>query len=762
MQPPPARESNQHPIANGKLFVGLALVAAAIGSLPLWSRLGRNLEYEATLIITVATVICMPLCLISARLRQCYHLVWQDPTTRRRLLGWQICGGPLLLALPGLLYHQLDYCPCSQESFWLWFAINVYPTWILLQAWLLLLCCVKTLRQSFLKLYGCHILLWVLSFVILASTMWFEPQKRLTSLVWGFLHGPIYDDYLPIDHGVTLKRTAHLILGLWVICLPFISKRWRSLAIIVASITTGLVWLPANRFPSQWHGNKHLQELLPLQQTGDGYTLFHNNKDPKAIAKLSAAIRFHIAEIKEILAPGPFPDIAIYAYPDSRTKKLWFGGGGTDVADVYTPSIHITGTALPHPTLRHELVHALASEIAFHGLGFHPNMAFTEGLAIAIAPRKRNLSLDQAARELLNSKRLPEPEKLFSPRFWEISGPRAYTAAGSIIHYLIQNYGQATINKLYSGSSFADTLGTNTSTLIGNWQSYLAAQADDETFALEAEALYRHPGLMGAVCPHTKALYQDGQRGDPYDRWRLPRWLNSARDYERWLLTLDPSDKRPQIRLWQRQIKTLLKSGGDYQGRLNSWIAMIEDLRQWPPQTLEDITLNLLLGDIKRLTTNRYEALGHLKQIQDLAATKSIGASNLRLVFAKLEIEAIFANEPDKAQEWRKFLAGFSTQMPATPDLDHQPWLLKYLHLRNQPKQITDTSLQNYLTIRPPNHLPQTFAVEWYQLLATNLKNRGYDQSAAQGLKELANLSQPGAKAYWQLEARRLAFESQP
>ena len=45
--------------------------------------------------------------------------------------------------------------------------------------------------------------------------------------------------------------------------------------------------------------------------------------------------------------------IDIYAYPDARLKKLWFGGGATDVTDVVTPGVHITAGGRRATNQRH-------------------------------------------------------------------------------------------------------------------------------------------------------------------------------------------------------------------------------------------------------------------------------------------------------------------------------------------------------------------------------------------------------------------------
>src|SRR5690606_30180103 len=137
----------------------------------------------------------------------------------------------------------------------------------------------------------------------------------------------------------------------------------------------------------------------------------------------------------QVLAISEHPHIWIYVYADGRLKKTLFGAGETDVTDVYTPTVHITAESFPHSTLRHELVHALLSSHAPFGLGFHPNIAITEGFAEALAPRIRTLDLDVASAALISTGKLKNMENLFSPLFWLESGERSYTAAGSFLRY---------------------------------------------------------------------------------------------------------------------------------------------------------------------------------------------------------------------------------------------------------------------------------------------------------------------------------------
>src|SRR5262249_264444 len=128
-----------------------------------------------------------------------------------------------------------------------------------------------------------------------------------------------------------------------------------------------------------------LRAALEAETTGEKAASAAETGVPLKIQRLHRDAQFHVNELRKLwgAAGQNGPQVEMYVCQWDDGKKVWFGGGSTDVTDVYTPTVHITGEAWPPPTLRHELVHALASGVAYHGLGFHPNMAFTEGLAVA-------------------------------------------------------------------------------------------------------------------------------------------------------------------------------------------------------------------------------------------------------------------------------------------------------------------------------------------------------------------------------------------
>ena len=67
-------------------------------------------------------------------------------------------------------------------------------------------------------------------------------------------------------------------------------------------------------------------------------------------------------------------------------------------------------------------------------------MAITEGIAVALAPEGRKISLHQSAGNLLKKGHTLEVESFMNPWFWGKSPKRSYTLAGSFILFLIDNF----------------------------------------------------------------------------------------------------------------------------------------------------------------------------------------------------------------------------------------------------------------------------------------------------------------------------------
>lgn len=734
------------------LLVSYLLAAAA----PLATAVGANLEYEYALAAAAVVLLLVPLVAV-------YQPVsWaprdEDGQFAVAIPGellWTFVVAPAVAGGVAFLMFVLGKCPCSKSGFGFWMAVTYVPAVILAHAAHYALLRARMKGVSRRVCVAALVLLLVGSMLITGHDLWVNPQKRGVSLLLGFLHGPVYDDWIPFDQGILLLRSSQLLLATALL----VATWWQGQKVLVLCVAALLAgWGAAGhfskQFPSTMVGKDALAQLLPGKLEGQGFTLHFKQKRPGGKPSLTTQrlfrdAEFHVQELTAVLKEPSLPKVEIYVYPDDDTKKLWFGGGSTDVTDVYTPSIHISERSWPHPTLRHELVHALASGFAYHGLGFHPNMAFTEGLAVALAPAERTLSLDDGTASLIASKRMPETSELFSPAFWKVSGSRAYTAAGSLINYLAGRYGIDAVKALYAGKSWDEAVKEPQDKVIAAWQAEVGKGYDSARNALFTDALFRYPGLFGDECPHSKADLNKPVDGGIWVRMRQPIGWDRDRDYLPWLLKIDPEDQETRLSEWRKDVR---KAAIDRAaGRLATWRETLARARKSPPQALEDVEMAVLESDVARVLGDTAGSRKLLEELIAFGQTKYFGESIRREIEARAAIEKAF--DEAEAQNWRRYLAGWAKAIP-DPKAD-EPWIATYLRLR---RGGLDADLKRLVSMPVDLALSPSFHVEWYRILANKLMNQGDFKNAAGAYARAAEVTPTASKAVFEEHARRAEY----
>jgi len=708
----------------------------------------RNLEYEYLWFIALIAALITPwLAIILSRYPMHKLSVWE------LVIGYPL----LILPIPGLLFAS-GLCPCSFRTFLFWFILQVYPAWLI---GLGSAAIVQTLSIRYQGRLKPALLLagWQFLFLaIAASILWFYPQKRLSYFLLGFVHGPIYDSWLPIDGGIIFSRMNHGLLGLGIllICQRIIHKK-RILSSALAITCLALLGMVSTWFlPTTGHGLSALNRLLPQTKQHEFFTLHYINatQDPQydtAIHSLFQETLFHVTELRDLLGDDA-PHVQVFVYPDQDLKKLWFGGGGTDVTDVVTPSIHIMTWQGPHPTLRHELVHALSSHMAFYGLGFHPNMAITEGLAVALAPIRRSRSLDEAAAAMIHQNRLPALSNLMSPMFWTQSGARAYTAAGSLLQFLIRSYGIETVKDIYAGRSLNSLDEKNWLEILEEWQSDLL-QRYPLRRDLETEALYRYQGVLQDRCPQTKATYQQSST-DYWTRIRQISGWQASRDYWPWRKQLEGNDIEVLVRYY-RSIAHKAISSYDYLTIDQIYQSITQQL-QWPPASLEDVELKLLASDLLHFRQD-WKGQELLKDILDLITEELVGPALTRQIWSRWLIQTSYM-EDDVKKQWLNYLAGWQSIPNTSHQNDQTPWIVSYLQNFRWQGEDAENLLNQTLPKNITESLPGSFFEMWHLNIAYRLMQKDRWILAEQAFLKSLRFSQEGGKEKTQELIRYMQF----
>ena len=729
---------------------------------PLSAPFARNLEYEYAFLLSLVFLAGIPLLACVPRLRRSFALgaVLSRRTVAREIIGMTVLA-PLMVFLPGALLFLTRECRCAGGEFFTWMLVQAVPAYYLALSFYYAICFAITrhhVRPT--RIVLALLLLYISATVFIAAQLYLNPQKRFVSLIFGYLHGPIYDAWLPLDEGLVLARLLSIVAALLI--MSCIALRLNARRILVFALTLALFLFMAQSLThhtSVGMGKALLDQELPDTLSAPDFVIhYHKEAGPTEVPpdmrSLFFEVQFHLGELRQYFPPVGHP-VDIYVYPDMTSRKLLFGASETDVTDIHTPSIHLVRDAWNYPSLRHELVHAISSPLAYHGLGFHPNMAFTEGLAMALAPQEGPVSLDHGAAAIFLKGRAGSIRDLLGPGFYGISADRAYTLAGSFIQFLWDTYGFDKVLRIYAGASWEEVIPEDVESVMQRWRQRIVAAYDPAESILD-EALYRYGGILHDICPHSKAaLFKDRNYGKIV-RLRQPVAWNPETDYWAWRVTLDPSDLSARIALWRKEVKKMASQRLLPRADLMALYGQVKNLAHETPQTIEDLDLALLASDILRLTGDLAESHQKLRSLAAFAASAFPGYNLLRQIQARELIEAEMP--PARALAYRKYLAGWSTK-PLLKFGATDKFIGKYLYLRNaESASISDDSLHRFLDLPLAPHTPPALALEWYKTLGLKLMARGSHFLAHEAFDKASSFASSGMKPILQLYQREAAF----
>jgi hypothetical protein len=743
-----------------KIYLFLAAVYVLSALVPLALPAGLNLEYEYSLYLAVVLLFSLTIAafLLNTRNIPLVEDRYRPPLAFDSLFIVFIV--PLLLLIPGWLLLLLGVSSCSGGGFTFWVALQSLPNAFVAHAIFhgIILARTKQYSRRWIAVA------WLSGLALLAlvtiGIMYFSPQKRTVSILFGFLHGPIYDEWIPVDWGIVLSRTMHaLIAGVFIILARDHLAYRRYFAATAVALLALLSGWHAAKFPSVGHGTARLESLFNKKLINKHLALHYIATDPtepapESVKRMFREAMFHLQDISRKLELSP-SFVKIYLYPDEDSKKIWFGAGDTDVTDVRGPSVHITLRPWPHPTLRHELVHALTAQLRW--LGFHPNMAITEGLAVALDPQDRDLGLDPGVAAMVYSDRLPNLNRLFGFTFWLESGPRAYTVAGSLIRYVMEHHGAKAGRSLFEGKSFAAATGEPMDVLIANWQERVLKSLPKSRAEMIARSVFRAPATLQKQCPHTRQDYQRPRSEGVLVRLRQPVGWNPEIDYFPWLLRLEPNDSAARYRFWKSEVDRVAKERQPAEGRLRTWNDVISRFRQWPPRVTEDLYFAILESDLEWALGNYDRSAEILAQVDQYGRENFIGDGLVRLVHSRQMIS--FQLTPEAANLWRRYLAGWAA-MPLTVAVD-EPWLIQYLRLRNLEYDLgIGAELKRLLDVPLPKDLNPTFYREWYRYAGLRFFFAELYRDAATAFAGAEGYSEADQREYFKMMRNQsLAFE---
>jgi len=244
----------------------------------------------------------------------------------------------------------------------------------------------------------------------------------------------------------------------------------------------------------------------------------HTKEIDADIALIARDHEFRYAEVVAQLGVAPAGKLRSFYFADRNQKARWFGAYGVEMAKPWRREIYLDHRAFPHPSLRHEIAHAVASAFGDpifgvatrHGVFINPGLI--EGLAVAVdwpavydrpTPHEAVRALQQLGID-------PSIERLLSLQFVSVSSARGYTTAGSFLRFLLDSYGAAKLRAMYrSGGDFEAAYGVPLATLEAAWRKMIAT-IELPAASVEAQReRFRGGSVFARPCPHAIAARRD-------------------------------------------------------------------------------------------------------------------------------------------------------------------------------------------------------------------------------------------------------------
>ncbi len=764
-------------------YIWLLPIYLLAGSLPLISFAGSNLEYEYSLLCGVSILILLP---IVGVFTPNYLIPGKNsrfsPNISQEL--FLIVASLVVCLIPGFFMFAIGGCQCSFSGFLFWMILEWLPISMLAHV------CYENILRLKLKydlkfgkaLIVClgHYLVLISVVVFTVILIWWFPQKRASSYVLGFLHGAIYDAGISVDSAILLRQLSYLILSFFLLILVWYKRESNYRFSLVCTGLMFLITYFAGQFlPSTALGKNSLDKQIPYILDEKDFSIHYTDKDAttsssglvqpaRHVKKLMIEVEFHIEELKNTLKLTDIKKIHIYLYPNSESKKLWLGGRFTDITDIHTPSVHIIIDKNQdwHNTLRHELVHALASNFGMWGLGFHPNMVFTEGLAMALAPSFSDIDQSGIVGSVV-SKKGYDVRELFSLNFWKVSSTSSYYVAGSLIKYIIDHYGIDKIKELYSGKVWDKVFLDKSNVVISEWKKEVLKNFNEKEYTLISQNILKHKGVLEEKCPHTKYDYRQ-LRDTLFLRLRQPLDWDYKTEYWSWRRALDPGDPYAFFRSYNQQAWQLTRDRGTTPVKVESLLKEFDsDYKVINPEqkieNLEDVDLRILRSDILRISSKVDESIQELENVD--TKLKELGLKipnqNLRSITTRRVVESLPIDNTTKLK-WRKYLAGWGKIPEYRANED---WIFSYLRVKNpspskEEQAVLTGEVLSLMLLKPTRKdLMDSFYEEFYKMVAAKFMVLGEYSKAMYCFSKARKYTQdPGSLSYYDEHLRRADY----
>ncbi len=529
----PQKASGRLPRGAGPSFVVALLLhtgaAAALAFVPLFNLLGYEFSLAMSLL---ASLTAGPVAVAAVRRLDGYG------RQIRRALGLNLL--TLLPALGIISLNALRVDNCNYSTGLAFFALLSLATagmatgWGLSLAWLL-----PKRPWTGLAYTG----LWLLLAGRGLARIWSGVEVDSYNPLLGWVAGPIYDSVIEPGWTLLASRAHSLSWTLAAACMALllsrpVQKTQPQIKPVGKLLVGGLLALAAawglgTAADSLGFGRSRnaIERALPVTIRTEHFVIHCPERlDAKDRSLLALDHEFRLHQIRQAIGELDLPPIHSYVFASARQKRKLVGAGNTQYAKPWQPMMVLHLKGFPHPTLKHELVHAAASAIGAWptqtsaSSAFWVNMGLTEGLAVGLDRSAGRQDPHRWSAALRRIGKAPDIRGLFDPvGFWSAAANRSYTLAGSFVRYLLETHGAEPLRAAYADGDLEGHYPKNTEQLIVDWEAFLDAIPLDEGTLLRARSRFAKGGIFEQTCAHEQAKL----RTKAHDLVTQERWAEA-------------------------------------------------------------------------------------------------------------------------------------------------------------------------------------------------------------------------------------------
>lgn len=411
---------------------------------------------------------------------------WNSPA-----LAWKVnftsVGGVLVVTMVLLVI-----CGCSFERGITFFVLLVLPM-TLSGTGVGLFCGRENFRWVWLTGWS------VGSLAVVAIELWFRVPIAVHSAIWGYFHGPLYDEAVPITSELVAMQFGTAIFGVTLAALSSRPSKIRhTAAIAVFFLPTAL-----RSTINEADGYSELKTKLSSHHRNGPIHIYLDPRLDSMGTELLHYSSFAYDRVYTGLNVTSKPDVDIFVFHDAEQKKKIFGAGETHFAKIWRNEIFVNA-ANARDVIRHEIVHIIASQEGWPIW----RTGLLEGLAVAVEWNEPYFTPHEWAGALLRLGRNPSLREWFTGTgFFAYHGRMSYILSGSFVRFLIDTYGVDKVKKVYSGETFEDVYGHSIDSLDRQWRTFLDRIPISQN-EVDWAGILLQQGIFGKKCVHAIAALE--------------------------------------------------------------------------------------------------------------------------------------------------------------------------------------------------------------------------------------------------------------